>query len=79
MIYPKLTGVKPLEDFKLLLTFGDNEQRVYDFSPNLSHKFFNVLVNPALFKQVRIVDGEIAWNTGQDFCPHTLYDYSIPA
>jgi hypothetical protein len=27
----------------------------------------------------RVNDGEIEWATGQDFCPHTLYDGSEPA
>ena len=22
-------------------------------------------------------DGEIEWSTGQDFCPHTLYEKSV--
>jgi hypothetical protein len=34
------------------------------------------LSNPALFGNVQVVDGEITWPTGQDFCPHTLYEKS---
>jgi hypothetical protein len=78
MRYPRLTDVSPLDDYKLLLCFGD-EKRVYDFKPNLNHKYYRPLADPSLFKRVRVVNGEIEWVTGQDFCPHTLYEHSMPA
>jgi hypothetical protein len=76
--YPKLTDVAPLEDYRLILTFSDNEKRLYDFKPNLSHKFYEPLYNVKMFNAVSAVDGEIEWLSGQDFCPHTLYDESEP-
>jgi hypothetical protein len=75
--YPKLKDVIALDNYCLLLTFGENEKRVYDFKPNLSHKFYSPLTDIKLFKSVSVVDGEIEWVTGQDFCPHTLYEQSI--
>lgn len=75
-IYPTLKDVKALDDYKLLLTFGDNEKRLYDFKPNLNHKFYKSLSDVTLFNSVSIIDGEIEWTTGQDFCPHTLYENS---
>ena len=76
--YPVLTAVIPLDDYRLALTFGENERRLYDFKPNLSHKFYRALADIKLFKNVSVVDGEIEWVTGQDFCPHTLYERSVP-
>ena len=76
--YPVLKQAVPLDDFRLALTFGSNEQREYDFRPNLSHKYFSPLADIRLFKAVKVVDGEIEWATGQDFCPNTLYEKSIP-
>jgi len=78
-IYPILKAVTPLDNFRLMLTFGENEQRIYDFKPNLNHKFYKRLADPQLFKSVSVSDGEIEWITGQDFCPHTLYENSKPA
>jgi len=75
--YPLLKAVKPLSDYKLMLVFGENERRIYDFKPNLSHKFYKSLVDVNVFNSVSIIDGEIEWVTGQDFCPHTLYDQSV--
>ena len=77
--YPKLVGVTPLENYRLLLNYANRETRVYDFRPNLDHPFFRPLANETLFKNVQAVDGELEWATGQDFCPHTLYDDSALA
>ncbi len=77
--YPILTAVMPLEDYKLALVFGESEKRIYDFTPNLSHKFYSPLADARLFKNVSVENGDIAWLTGQDFCPHTLYEQSVPA
>ena len=76
--YPILKAVKPLDDYRLMLTFGEDEMRVYDFKPNLSHEFYKALEDVELFRLVSVNDGEIEWVTGQDFCPHTLYEKSIP-
>ena len=77
--YPQISAVTPLDDYKLVLIFGENERRIYDFKPNLSHKYYSPLANLQLFKSVSVNAGEIEWKTGQDFCPHTLYENSIPA
>lgn len=76
--YPVLKAVTPLDDYRLLLTFGEGEKRLYDFKPNLNHKFYSPLADIKLFKAVSVNDGEIEWVTGQDFCPHTLYENSTP-
>ena len=76
--YPTLKAVTPLNDYRLMLTFEEEEKRLYDFKPNLSHKFYKALSDMRLFKSVSVNDGEIEWVTGQDFCPHTLYEESIP-
>ena len=78
VVYPKLMSVTPLEDHCLMLTFEKNEKRVYDFTPNLSHKYFSQLADVRLFQAVSVIDGEIEWATGQDFCPVTLYEKSLP-
>jgi hypothetical protein len=76
--YPELKIVTPLDNHSLILVFGENEKRIYDFKPNLNHKFYRPLADIKLFKKVAVNDGEIEWVTGQDFCPHTLYEESKP-
>lgn len=77
-VYPVLKEAIPLDGYKLALIFGENERRVFDFSSNLNHKYYSPLTDEKLFRSVSVVDGEISWVTGQDFCPHTLYEQSIP-
>ena len=77
-VYPALICVTPFEDYQLALTFEGNVRRIYDFKPNLSHKYYKPLTDMRLFNAVSVVDGEIMWATGQDFCPHTLHDQSVP-
>ena len=76
--YPTLKAVVPLDDYYLILTFGEGEKRIYNFKPNLNHKFYKELADMRLFKTVSVNDGEIEWLTGQDFCPRTLYEGSEP-
>ena len=76
--YPELKSATPLDNHCLVLTFGEHEKRLYDFKPNLSHKFYRQLAEINLFKKVSVNEGEIEWMTGQDFCPHTLYKESKP-
>ena len=77
MKYPKLVSVLANENFSLFLKYDNGEEKTYDFSPNLSHPFFAPLKDKNLFAKVSVVDGELLWQTGQDFCPHTLYENSI--
>ena len=76
--YPVLTDVDVADNYCLILTFGENEKRLYNFKPNLNHKYYKPLTNKNLFNSVFVSDGEIGWVTGQDFCPHTLYEDSVP-
>jgi hypothetical protein len=78
MIYPKLKAAIPQDDHSLILLFDDDEKRIYDFKPNLDHKVYETLNDINLFRKVYVTDGEIEWVTGQDFCPHTLYEQSTP-
>ena len=75
--YPELKEASTLNDYNLLLLFANGEKKLYDFSPNLSHPYYKILSNQSFFKNFSVNDGEIEWATGQDFCPHTLYDKGI--
>ena len=76
--YPKLKSVTVIGDFKLLLEFEDSEKRIYNFKPHLDHPYFSDLSDDEVFSRVNVEDGEIIWETGQDFCPNTLYEQSEP-
>jgi len=75
--YPKLIEATALNDYNLLLLFSNGEKKIFDFAPNLSHPFYEGLRDNALFRRVAVTNGEIEWATGQDYCPHTLYDKGV--
>jgi hypothetical protein len=70
---PRAIDVKPLEDYKLLVTFTNNEKKIFDVKPYLDFKPFEQLKNKVLFDTVHIGGLSVEWVTGQDICPDELY------
>ena len=70
-------GVKPLEKYKLLITFDNNEQRIFDLEPYLGDSFFAPLRNPLVFNSVKVSPISIEWSGGIDMCPDELYYNSV--
>jgi len=71
-------SVKPLPDYRLMLTFDNNEQRIFDVTPYLDDPFFAPLRNIAFFETASINPISVEWNGGIDFCPDELYYNSEP-
>jgi len=69
--------VKPFEKYKLLITFDNNEQRIFDFEPYLSDSFFVPLRDMSIFNSVKISPISIEWPNGIDICPDELYYNSV--
>lgn len=70
----------PLEGFKMLLEFEDRTQKEIDLEPFLRGPIFEPIRNdPALFRDVRIEGGTIAWPNGADIDPDVLYYDLRPA
>jgi hypothetical protein len=75
---PRVTNVKPIKDFKLELTFSNEEIGVFDMKPYLKTGRFTELKNEAIFASVVCTMGSIQWQNGLDLCPDTLYEDSVP-
>jgi hypothetical protein len=75
-MYLSVTDVKPLEDYKLLLTFENDEQKVFDVTPYLEVGKFSELKDDTLFKSVHISFDSIAWKNQLDLDPELLYSKS---
>ena len=62
--YPKIKAVKPLKNYRLLVSFQNGERRIYDCSPLLEKAVFQPLKNKAFFKAVRADPGGygISWS-----------------
>ena len=73
--YP--VDVKPLEEYKLLITFDNDERRIFDVEPYLEDSFFASLRIPAIFRSVKVSPISLEWAGGIDLCPDELYYNSI--
>jgi len=78
MIRPKAVNVTPQSDYCLLVTFSNDEKRIFDVKPYLDFKPFNELRNLAIFNTVKPAGLSIEWLRGQDICPDELYYNSVP-
>ena len=75
----RIIAVEALEDYKLLLTFSNNEKRIQDMKPYLEKGVFKKLKDKSFFNSVHISFDTISWNDEIDLCADTLYETSIPA
>ena len=67
-------NVKPLSDYKILITFENNEQKIFDVTPLLERLRWKELKNASLFNTVKVWEGTVQWVHGQDICPEWLYE-----
>ena len=76
---PRAMDVKAMEDYQLLVTFGNNEKKIFDVKPYLEYKPFDQLKDKELFNTVHVGGLSVEWATGQDICPDELYYNSSQA
>lgn len=70
----KISGVKPMKNYKLWIRFNTGEAKVFDFKPLLSSPAFAPLADEAVFNSVYIDYGVTVWNDGDiDIAPDLLY------
>lgn len=77
-MYLSVKQVKPLEDFKLLLTFENGEARIFDMNPYLEKGIFKELKDIGMFNSVKVSFDSIEWQNEADMDPEVLYEDSIP-
>ena len=66
-----------IKDYVLDVRFDDGSERIIDFAPILIGPLFGPLLDPTLFRQVRVdADlGTLVWPTGADVDPSVLYNW----
>ena len=77
-MYLSVKQVKPLEDFKLLLTFENGEARIFDMNPYLEKGIFKELKDIGMFNSVKVSFDSIEWQNEADMDPEVLYEDSVP-
>lgn len=70
---PRVTHVKPAQNFTLLITFNNGKVKNFDVKPYLGIGIFKELQDLSVFNSVKPCLGSIQWSNGVDLCPDTLY------
>jgi Protein of unknown function (DUF2442) len=76
-----IVGVKPLDGYRLELTFENAQRRVADIAQLVSFTgVFEPLRDPHYFRRVTVNPdvGTIVWPNGADLCPDVLHQISTP-
>ncbi len=74
---PRALSAEVIDNYRLLITFTNQEQRIFDVSEYLDLPVFQALQHPAYFCCVRIERGILSWPNEADFCPDTVYLKSV--
>ena len=76
---PRPVDVKPLENFRLLVTFQNEERRIFDVTPMLGLSMYHKLRNKGFFSLAKADGMCVYWNDEIDLCPDMVYEESTPA
>ncbi len=76
-MYLAVKDVKPQEEYKLLLTFSNEEVKLFDVSKYLEIGKFKELQDKTLFESVRVNFDSIEWANKLDLDPELLYNKSV--
>ena len=75
-MYLSIKSVKPLPEYKLLLRFENNKDKMFDVTPYLEIGKFSELKDISLFNSVTICFDSIEWANHLDLDPEILYQKS---
>ena len=74
---PRVTNVKPKDDYTLHVWFDNGEEGILDMKPYLERGIFRDLKDLSVFNSVRPFIGTIQWSNEADLCPDTVYLDSV--
>lgn len=76
---PKIKSVLPLQEWKLLVTFANDVQKIYDCTPLFQQERFWQLRNEAFFKSLKVDVGGygVSWNDDIDLSEYELWHNGI--
>ena len=75
-MYLPVISVTPIDNYKILLIFGNGEKRQFDMNPFLDKGIFKELRDISVFNTVKVSFDTIEWENEADIDPEILYQYS---
>ena len=76
---PRVAQAEYKTDYVLLLTFTNNEVKMFDLKNYLHYPIYWKLKDEAFCKKVKALHGIIQWNEFIDFDPDIIYLESKPS
>lgn len=73
---PRIIDAVAMSNFEVLLTYENNEKRIFSMKPYLNLGQFAELNNETIFKTVKVSFDTIEWINGVDIDPEELYEKS---
>ena len=75
MDIPRIQNAEPLERKRLRVKFTNGVEKIYDCNPLLPLETFQLLLNEAFFKSVKVDSGGygISWNDDVDLSEYELW------
>lgn len=73
MLRPTATKVILTNDYQLIVTFDNGEQRQFDVKPYIKGSWYSGLKDINYFKAAFVNGYTVEWPDGQDLCPDELY------
>lgn len=70
---PDIKRVEILKEYKLIITFSNEEIRLFDIKPYLKYPVFKALNEENELRMFSIVDGTIEWKCGAELSTDTFY------
>lgn len=70
---PDIKSVEILKEYNLIITFADDEVKIFDMKQYLKYPIFEPLNNEDEFSAFSIVDGTIEWKCGAELSSDTFY------
>ena len=71
----KVSGVRPLDNYKMWVRFNTGEAKIFDFTPLLECSAFAPLKDKSVFNAVYIDYGVTVWLDGDiDIAPEYLFE-----
>lgn len=71
-------SVRPIEEYKVIITFSNDEKKIFDFSSLLNMPCYQPLKDKETFRSVYVECGTLVWNDGKiDIAPETLYEKGV--
>lgn len=77
-MYLAIKKVIPTSDYQLILTFANEETRLFEMKPYLETGIFQELKDITVFNTVRVCFDSIEWANEADMDPEILYSESKP-